>query len=177
MKVPIPSILLGMLSLSTYASAYLDHNELDARDSTNSLLVERNTVDVPFEPSLRSFLEGAAHAYQRALDDHDDLLEARNEKVKIRLLAMLDDVSLHPSGNGVEMEVYKTSNSLVMQKLVSLNYPQYGLYSAISCGLFDFTGRTLDSLADVPPGSTIVLDCTSIKAKAPTKLHNTPHKR
>ncbi|KAF6750023.1 hypothetical protein DFP72DRAFT_851995 [Ephemerocybe angulata] len=96
MKVTLPSILLGLLSLSTYASAYLDYNELDARDSTNSLLVERNTVDVPFEPSLRSFLEGAVHAHQRALDDRDDLLEARNPNniVTVDFFAMLDGAPL-----------------------------------------------------------------------------------
>ncbi|KAF6745204.1 hypothetical protein DFP72DRAFT_926709 [Ephemerocybe angulata] len=76
MKVTIPSILLGMLSLSTCASAYLDYNELDTRDSTNSLLVERNAVEVPLQHSLRSFLEAAADVYQRALtDEHPTMVK------------------------------------------------------------------------------------------------------
>ncbi|KAF6741358.1 hypothetical protein DFP72DRAFT_862615 [Ephemerocybe angulata] len=74
MKATIPTILLGMLSLSTSAFAYLDHNKLDARDSPNSPLIGRgNTVEVPFHPSLRPFLEKGADAhYRRTLPGHED---------------------------------------------------------------------------------------------------------
>ncbi|KAF6755569.1 hypothetical protein DFP72DRAFT_896054 [Ephemerocybe angulata] len=156
MKVPIPSILLGLLSLSTYASAYLDHNELDARDSTNSLLVERNTVDVPFEPSLRSFLEGAAHAYQRALDDHDELLEARDEKIRIHFFAMLNGRALNMDGSF--MEAYKSWNSHVMQMALAQQHPEYSLDKA-RCELFDGQRRSIPTLNSVLPNSMVVLQC------------------
>ncbi|KAF5331241.1 hypothetical protein D9611_013144 [Ephemerocybe angulata] len=105
MKVTPASILLGILSLSTCASAYLEYNELDARDYTNSLLVERNAVEVPFQHSLRSFLEEAADAYRRALDDHEDLLEAR-ANVKYHLQIYLNGVVRKtPTGGDTVLKV------------------------------------------------------------------------
>ncbi|KAF6745218.1 hypothetical protein DFP72DRAFT_1077812 [Ephemerocybe angulata] len=56
MKATIPTILLGMLSLSTSAFAYLDHNKLDARDSPNSPLIGRcGSADARFSAFLSDF--------------------------------------------------------------------------------------------------------------------------
>ncbi|KAF5313651.1 hypothetical protein D9611_010078 [Ephemerocybe angulata] len=159
MKLTIPSILLGLLSLSTYASAYLDYNELDARDSTNSLLVERNTVDVPFQPSLRSFLETAADAHQRALDDHDDLLGARNGMVTVEFFPMLDGRPLPLA----RVQVYRGWGPREVQGVLRLQYPQYSPAKA-QCLLFHGPPSKLPmaTLANVHMGELVILQCATI---------------
>ncbi|KAF6742441.1 hypothetical protein DFP72DRAFT_1075266 [Ephemerocybe angulata] len=88
MKLSIASlfgILIGSSSLLTSAYAYGDYDDLDVRSgvdyhSERDLGFDaRSTIDVPFHPSLRAFLEDAATAHTRralSLDDSGGL-EAR----------------------------------------------------------------------------------------------------
>ncbi|KAF6742671.1 hypothetical protein DFP72DRAFT_1053902 [Ephemerocybe angulata] len=162
MKVTIPSILLGMLSLSTCAFAYLDYNELDARDYADSLLVERNTVEVPFQHSLRSFLEGAAAAYQRTLDDHDDLLEARaNEKTHVFAV-------IHPFWNGKpvagEAKKLKEIGGQSPRSWTAKDARDFILPSTLHKATCKFRrgaiyNEEILSLQNVEDGEIIILDC------------------
>ncbi|KAF6743922.1 hypothetical protein DFP72DRAFT_1052478 [Ephemerocybe angulata] len=156
MKVTIPSILLGILSLSTCAFAYLDYNELDARDFTNSLLVERNTVEVPFQHSLRSFLEQAADAYRRALDDHDDLLEARSDSVSPKII-------LHVNGESTKKELNGPSPKTWTAQDVQKHAMWKTLLSAATCklhlGSSTMTNPKVLSLVAVKDGQIVILDC------------------
>ncbi|KAF6743933.1 hypothetical protein DFP72DRAFT_858190 [Ephemerocybe angulata] len=156
MKVTIPTILLGILSLSTCAFAYLDYNELDARDSTNSLLVERNTVEVPFQHSLRSFLEEAADAHRRALDDHDDLLEARSDTVSAKII-----LRLNGEWTGKELNVPSPKSWTVQD--AQKNAMWSNLLSGAKCkfrrGAASITNVEIPSLKTVKDGEVVILDC------------------
>ncbi|KAF6750158.1 hypothetical protein DFP72DRAFT_851851 [Ephemerocybe angulata] len=55
-----------------------DHDEFIARSAVDGLSTRGESLSVPFEHSLREFLEGAADVYQRSLDEYEDgILEAR----------------------------------------------------------------------------------------------------
>ncbi|KAF6742278.1 hypothetical protein DFP72DRAFT_194712 [Ephemerocybe angulata] len=80
----LPVVGLLLAGLVALASAHFDYEEFDARDS---LYDARDYVDVPFQPSLRAFLEEAvdAHKYARSLALDVDTrapsdLEARGKK-------------------------------------------------------------------------------------------------
>ncbi|KAF6743944.1 hypothetical protein DFP72DRAFT_931103 [Ephemerocybe angulata] len=158
MKVPTASILLGILSLSTCASAYLDYNELDARDHTNSLLVERGTLEIPFQHSLRSFLVEAADAHRRALDDHEDLLDARdNNLVDYNLQTFLNGVLKLQSG-GLITTWQQTSPDWtakdVQKKFMPVNPPP----RTCKLHLSRHTGPVVSSLKTVQ-NKLVVLSC------------------
>ncbi|KAF5341223.1 hypothetical protein D9611_005926 [Ephemerocybe angulata] len=83
---PLVSLLIGASYLVSNAAAYSynDYNELDARYQIDDVLSERGfgleareTVDVPFQPSLRAFLEEAVTAHRRSLSVYEEDLEAR----------------------------------------------------------------------------------------------------
>ncbi|KAF5320598.1 hypothetical protein D9611_013730 [Ephemerocybe angulata] len=96
MKLNIAS-LFGVVIASSYlltsAYAYGDYDDLDVRSgidyhSERDLgFAARSTIDVPFHPSLRAFLEDAATVYsQRALSlDDSNELEAR-ETVSLNVI-------------------------------------------------------------------------------------------
>ncbi|KAF5320476.1 hypothetical protein D9611_010694 [Ephemerocybe angulata] len=96
MKSPVGSIVGLALCTALFvkgAFAQAEYDELDARsaiDAPFADISERHIVDVPFQPSLRSFLEGAADAHRRALDERGDELAARNDR-KIFLSVKLHD--------------------------------------------------------------------------------------
>ncbi|KAF5320488.1 hypothetical protein D9611_010746 [Ephemerocybe angulata] len=160
MKVTIPSILLGMLSLSTCAFAYMDYNELDARDYTDSLLVERNTVEVPFQHSLRSFLGAAADAHQRALDDHDDGLEAREETIRVRIRSSFNGRTIPGLMHGrTFVDVSKDWDADKVQAKLFKNSP-----ANVKCTLHpgSFKSDAIPTLKDAKPNDLIVLKCATV---------------
>ncbi|KAF6760986.1 hypothetical protein DFP72DRAFT_843239 [Ephemerocybe angulata] len=87
---PLIALLLGAGSL--VLSSHNGVAELDNIHARHSRLSERSfgdgydglnareTVDVPFQPSLRAFLEDAATVHRRAVQEYDDL-EARTRFV------------------------------------------------------------------------------------------------
>ncbi|KAF5329978.1 hypothetical protein D9611_010405 [Ephemerocybe angulata] len=85
---PLVSLLFGASYLIASATAYSynDYNELDARHQIDDVLYERGfgleareTIDVPFQPSLRAFLEEAVTAHRRSMSDSEEHLEARTD--------------------------------------------------------------------------------------------------
>ncbi|KAF6748766.1 hypothetical protein DFP72DRAFT_1143874 [Ephemerocybe angulata] len=74
-------VLLAAFSLLSAVNAYSDYNEYDTRSIGEGLgysnLGARDTVNIPFQHSLRDFLEEAVSAHRRALDY--DLLERRSD--------------------------------------------------------------------------------------------------
>ncbi|KAF5311321.1 hypothetical protein D9611_012540 [Ephemerocybe angulata] len=83
---PLVGLLFGASCLiaNTTAYAYDDFNELDARQQIDDVLSERGlgleareTVDVPFQPSLRAFLGEAVTAYRRSTNGYEENLDAR----------------------------------------------------------------------------------------------------
>ncbi|KAF6760997.1 hypothetical protein DFP72DRAFT_1062714 [Ephemerocybe angulata] len=70
--------LIKVCALLITAYAYSDLEKVDARDLMDELSTRSSSVDVPFQRSLREFLEGAVSAHRRALDsDYGADLEAR----------------------------------------------------------------------------------------------------
>ncbi|KAF6743917.1 hypothetical protein DFP72DRAFT_1079333 [Ephemerocybe angulata] len=153
MKVTIPSILLGMLSLSTCAFAYLHYNELDARDSTNSLLVERNTIEVPFQHSLRSFLDGAADAYQRALtDEHKD-------KVSVTISFRLKGKRIDDKPD-IKHTCPKNWNANTMRSEL---WPELNATTKCTLHMGADYNPAITSLQGIYSGITIILNCDPSK--------------
>ncbi|KAF5341220.1 hypothetical protein D9611_005923 [Ephemerocybe angulata] len=83
---PLVSLVFGASYLIANATAYsyIDYNELDARYQIDEVLSERGfgleareTIDVPFQPSLRAFLEEAVTAHRRSMSEYENHLEAR----------------------------------------------------------------------------------------------------
>ncbi|KAF5340943.1 hypothetical protein D9611_006013 [Ephemerocybe angulata] len=83
---PLVTLLLGASYLIASATAYSynDYSELNARYQIDDVLSERGfgleareTVDVPFQPSLRAFLEEAVTAHRRSMSDDEEHLERR----------------------------------------------------------------------------------------------------
>ncbi|KAF6760771.1 hypothetical protein DFP72DRAFT_1165901 [Ephemerocybe angulata] len=93
---PLVSLLVGASYLVANAAAYSynDYNELDARHQIDDVLSERDfgleareTVDVPFQPSLRAFLEEAVTVHRRSMSEYQGHLEARaGAKVYVEVL-------------------------------------------------------------------------------------------
>ncbi|KAF5341228.1 hypothetical protein D9611_006162 [Ephemerocybe angulata] len=72
---PLITLFLGVGSL--VLSVTCSHNGVAERSFGGyDMLDARETVDVPFQPSLRAFLEDAVAAHRRAVQEYDDL-EAR----------------------------------------------------------------------------------------------------
>ncbi|KAF6742279.1 hypothetical protein DFP72DRAFT_1107103 [Ephemerocybe angulata] len=99
---PLVSLLFGAsyLVANTIAYSYNDYNELDARYQIDDVLSERGfgleareTIDVPFQPSLRAFLEEATTAHRRSMSEKEEYLEARADD-KINVYAMFGDQHL-----------------------------------------------------------------------------------
>ncbi|KAF6750148.1 hypothetical protein DFP72DRAFT_851839 [Ephemerocybe angulata] len=71
---PVLSLVLLISSLGLLANAYI----FIARSAVDGLSTRGESLAVPFEHTLREFLEGAADVYQRSLDEYEDgILEAR----------------------------------------------------------------------------------------------------
>ncbi|KAF6750192.1 hypothetical protein DFP72DRAFT_1139808 [Ephemerocybe angulata] len=94
---PLVSLLFGASYLIANAAAYSynDYNELDARYQIDDVLSERGfgpeareTVDVPFQPSLRAFLEEAVTAHRRSMGEYEHL-EARTRTIQITVTAKI----------------------------------------------------------------------------------------
>ncbi|KAF6748832.1 hypothetical protein DFP72DRAFT_554476 [Ephemerocybe angulata] len=91
MKSPLAGIVGLALCTALFvkgAFAQVEYDELDARSAIDvpfADISERHIVDVPFQPSLRSFLEGAADAYRRALDERGDELAARESGIEVNV--------------------------------------------------------------------------------------------
>ncbi|KAF5319770.1 hypothetical protein D9611_012861 [Ephemerocybe angulata] len=103
---PLVSLLFGAsyLVANTIAYSYHDYNELDARYQIDDVLSERGfgleareTIDVPFQPSLRAFLEEAATAHRRSMSENEDL-EARADPINvyIKILDQHIDLKVDP---------------------------------------------------------------------------------
>ncbi|KAF6753707.1 hypothetical protein DFP72DRAFT_1128220 [Ephemerocybe angulata] len=81
---PLVSLLFGASYLVASAAAYSYLNVRLARYQIDDVLSERGfgleareTVDVPFQPSLRAFLEEAVTAHRRSMSEDEEDLEAR----------------------------------------------------------------------------------------------------
>ncbi|KAF5311384.1 hypothetical protein D9611_012543 [Ephemerocybe angulata] len=110
---PLVGLLFGASCLiaNTTAYSYEDYNELDARQQIDDALSERGfgleareTVDVPFQPSLRAFLGEAVTAYRRSTNGYEENLDARGAPVYWKLTI------LHPMWDA-------TKNAMVDGKL------------------------------------------------------------
>ncbi|KAF6761744.1 hypothetical protein DFP72DRAFT_879503 [Ephemerocybe angulata] len=104
---PLVSLLFGAsyLVANTIAYSYNDYNELDARYQIDDVLSERGfgleareTIDVPFQPSLRAFLEEAVTAHRRSMSENEEYLEARNNLINVcaRVAGELIDLKVDP---------------------------------------------------------------------------------
>ncbi|KAF6748804.1 hypothetical protein DFP72DRAFT_915510 [Ephemerocybe angulata] len=87
---PLATLAVAASSLFLSAYAYVDYDELDARSIVDSygydsLSARSDSIEVPFQHSLRSFLEEAVVAHRRALDDEDQLEARANVNVNFRL--------------------------------------------------------------------------------------------
>ncbi|KAF5320397.1 hypothetical protein D9611_010758 [Ephemerocybe angulata] len=79
---PVLSLVLLISSLGPLANAYVDHDEFIARSAVDGPSTRGESLAVPFEHSLREFLEGAADVYQRSLDEYEHgILEARAPRI------------------------------------------------------------------------------------------------
>ncbi|KAF6742459.1 hypothetical protein DFP72DRAFT_1054009 [Ephemerocybe angulata] len=67
--------ILGLLLCISTATAFVDYDGVDGR---SSLSVRGEAVAVPFQPSLRAFLEEAVAAHRRAIEGTNGELEARD---------------------------------------------------------------------------------------------------
>ncbi|KAF6748774.1 hypothetical protein DFP72DRAFT_853160 [Ephemerocybe angulata] len=71
-------LILTAFSLLSAVNAYGDYDTRSIGEGLGySNLGARDTVDIPFQHSLRDFLEEAVSAHRRAVSDYD-LLEGRN---------------------------------------------------------------------------------------------------
>ncbi|KAF6741685.1 hypothetical protein DFP72DRAFT_941960 [Ephemerocybe angulata] len=86
---PLLGLLFGAAHLLSAVKGNTEYGELDARYNVDAPslferdfahdFAARNTIEVPFAPSLRAFLEEAATSHRRALDSvYEDHLESRN---------------------------------------------------------------------------------------------------
>ncbi|KAF5320491.1 hypothetical protein D9611_010741 [Ephemerocybe angulata] len=94
-----PVLLLALLisSLGLLANAYADHDEFIARSAVDALSTRGESLAVPFQHSLREFLEGAVDVYQRSLDEHEDsILEARTPPRTVRVFLFYKHISRGP---------------------------------------------------------------------------------
>ncbi|KAF6757861.1 hypothetical protein DFP72DRAFT_845345 [Ephemerocybe angulata] len=84
---PVLSFALLISPFGLLANAYVDHNEFIARAAVDGLSTRGESLAVPFQHSLREFLEGAADMYQRSLDEYasDGTLEARASPVTVHV--------------------------------------------------------------------------------------------
>ncbi|KAF6756076.1 hypothetical protein DFP72DRAFT_1066900 [Ephemerocybe angulata] len=83
---PVLSLVLLISSLGLLANAYIDHDEFIARSTVDGLSMRGESLAVPFQHSLREFLEGAVDVYKRSLDEYEDgILEARAREVTISI--------------------------------------------------------------------------------------------
>ncbi|KAF6753860.1 hypothetical protein DFP72DRAFT_1127522 [Ephemerocybe angulata] len=76
MKFAFAPILALLLCIST-ATAFVDYDEVDGRSLVDDLTVRGEAVSVPFQPSLRAFLEDAVTVHRRAIESINEL-EARD---------------------------------------------------------------------------------------------------
>ncbi|KAF6753787.1 hypothetical protein DFP72DRAFT_1170601 [Ephemerocybe angulata] len=97
MKLDIASlfgVVMGSSYLLTSAYAYVDYDDLDVRSSVDyhserdlgfDAFDARSTLDVPFHPSLRAFLEDAAAAHaRRALFPSKEAKPGRTPPLRIK---------------------------------------------------------------------------------------------
>ncbi|KAF6748839.1 hypothetical protein DFP72DRAFT_1073926 [Ephemerocybe angulata] len=97
-----------------------EYNELDARSAINvpfAEISERHVVDVPFQPSLRSFLEEAVEAHRRTLDEYGDELAARVADLEFYLIKqngqrMLVHCSVDITWGECKHQAYMTTGSI-----------------------------------------------------------------
>ncbi|KAF6757038.1 hypothetical protein DFP72DRAFT_892996 [Ephemerocybe angulata] len=86
---PLLGLLFGAAHLLSAVKGNTEYGELDSRYNVDAPslferdfdngFAARNTINVPFAPSLRAFLEEAATSHRRALDSvSEDHLESRN---------------------------------------------------------------------------------------------------
>ncbi|KAF5319816.1 hypothetical protein D9611_012871 [Ephemerocybe angulata] len=137
---PVVGLLLaGLVAL---ASARFDYEEFDSRDS---LYDARDYVDVPFQPSLRAFLEAAVDAHEyaarslaldvdtRAPADLEARLFGKKEEVKEVLVK-------NDKGPSVYINVGKTDTGRQIKEKIALK---------LKCEATDITmvkvGRKVDS--------------------------------
>ncbi|KAF6747386.1 hypothetical protein DFP72DRAFT_1174899 [Ephemerocybe angulata] len=69
--------ILGLLLCISTATAFVDYDEVDGRSFVDDLSVRGEAVAIPFQPSLRAFLEEAVTAHRRAIESTNEL-EARD---------------------------------------------------------------------------------------------------
>ncbi|KAF6747105.1 hypothetical protein DFP72DRAFT_921158 [Ephemerocybe angulata] len=130
---PLVSLLVGASYLVANAAAYSynDYNELDARHQIDDVLSERDfgleareTVDVPFQPSLRAFLEEAVTVHRRSMSEYQGHLEARaGAKVYVEVLTGPKPIKKNPphlvcameSGTREEFQMHKVSEGLHLE--------------------------------------------------------------
>ncbi|KAF6748813.1 hypothetical protein DFP72DRAFT_1049358 [Ephemerocybe angulata] len=87
---PLATLAVAASSLFLSAYAHVEYDELNARSIVDSygydsLSARSDTIDVPFQHSLRSFLEEAVVAHRRALEPEDQLEARANVRVLFRL--------------------------------------------------------------------------------------------
>ncbi|KAF5311350.1 hypothetical protein D9611_012538 [Ephemerocybe angulata] len=113
---PLVGLLFGASCLiaNTTAYSYDDFNELDARQQIDDVLSERGlgleareTVDVPFQPSLRAFLGEAVTAYRRSTNGYEENLDARG----LLDLTIKNPVWDPHTGTNVDHPIYVTVSS------------------------------------------------------------------
>ncbi|KAF6752098.1 hypothetical protein DFP72DRAFT_1070789 [Ephemerocybe angulata] len=110
---PLATLLFGASYLVANAAAYSynDYNELDARYQIDGVLSERGfgleareTVDVPFQPSLRAFLEEAVTAHRRSISEDEEYLEARADDKMINVDAIVVNTDKNPPKVSLEVK-------------------------------------------------------------------------
>ncbi|KAF5320553.1 hypothetical protein D9611_010684 [Ephemerocybe angulata] len=110
---PLATLAVAASSLFLSAYAYVEYDELNARSivDSDSLSGRSDTIDVPFQHSLRSFLEEAVVAHRRALEAEDQLEARANVNVKFLLMPKneLKELSL-PRDTEIGLAIFQWHN-------------------------------------------------------------------
>ncbi|KAF5320558.1 hypothetical protein D9611_010674 [Ephemerocybe angulata] len=112
---PLATLAVAASSLLLSAYAHVEYDELNARSIVDygydSLSARSDTIDVPFQHSLRSFLEEAVVAHRRALEVEDQLEARANVRVKFLLMPKneLRELSL-PTNTEIGLAIFQWHN-------------------------------------------------------------------
>ncbi|KAF6750209.1 hypothetical protein DFP72DRAFT_911360 [Ephemerocybe angulata] len=111
---PVLSLVLLIASFGLLANAYVDHDEFIARFAVDGLSTRGESLAVPFQHSLREFLEEAADVYQRSLDEYEGgILEARTPRTVTMYVLFMKDGIRHYKVRPLEVSSDKRLSELV----------------------------------------------------------------
>ncbi|KAF5320515.1 hypothetical protein D9611_010724 [Ephemerocybe angulata] len=114
---PVLSLVLLIASLGLLANAYVDHDEFIARSAVDDLSTRGESLAVPFQHSLREFLEGAADVYQRSLDEYEDGILERGRTRNDREPPRMATVEIHYKDQGRLGQSYVSVHTTLLETI------------------------------------------------------------